>query len=126
MKIKEKAPEIPQQIYSYQELSNFHQDIQKYWSEPRTLTKDITYGSIAQKFNWEEMAVGLGVAKKIQHSSRKEGNKIIPLYIYQYDHEKFVQLNNKWNQYVEWRKKNDWITGKQNESLEQTAQEVNF
>lgn len=95
--------------YSDVELRDFHNKIQQFWEIPRTLAD----GQIAQKFNYEELAVAYGAARKDREH-------------YLYKPERYAQLNNLLNQYEDWKKKQDWIENKKTEELESMAEEVIF
>ena len=99
--------------YSDYELQDFHNKVQKFWSEPREVElKDGMFG-IAQKFNHPELHVAFGAAIKVKHG-------LGCVYLYNERYKDFVNL---WGQYESWRGKQDWIAGKNAEGYAQIASE---
>jgi hypothetical protein len=98
--------------YTESQLADFHTKIQRFWETPRTLAD----GQIAQKFNHQELHTAFGACKKVQHGAG---------YVYLYN-ERHKVLTNLWKQYEEWRKKQDWIGGKEVERLSGISEEIPF
>lgn len=103
-------------VYQPNELRDFHQKIQKFWGEPREVRLDDGMSGTAQKFNHQELAVAFGAARKVKHGIG---------YVYLYN-DRNKDLVNLWNQYEDWRKKQDWVEDKKTEELEQIANEIPF
>lgn len=106
----------PRHYYDH-ELADFHKKIQKFWNEPREVILPNGLSGTARKFRWDDMAVAYGAARKVQHGTR---------HVYQYNSERYAELNNLWTQYQDWLRKQDWIEGKLEEHLEATASEIPF
>lgn len=101
-------------IYTRFELEDFHQKIKRFRGEPRTLED----GTVAQKFDHQALQVAYGACRKVESGAGK--------FHYLYDSERFLALDNLWNQYEDWRRKQDWIDNKRSEGLEKIAEEVPF
>ena len=99
--------------YTDTELREFHTNIQKFWGEPRTVTVRVLGSGVAQKFDHEALAVAYGAARKVDSGSGR--------FHYLYGAERYRQLNNIWNQYEAWRKKQDWIADKNAEESAKSA-----
>lgn len=111
--------EEPPRPYSESELLDFHQKIQRFWGEPRTLSQEVYGGKIAQRFNWEEMAMAYGACRKVQH-----GLKYI--YLYNQDGKRDRELNNLWKQYLDYLRRKDYGEQKRLEELDKVAEEMAF
>lgn len=91
--------ETPPRVYTETELQNFHIKIQKFWDPPQEVNLQGGWSGTAQKFRHEDLHVAYGSARKVQH-----GKGFV--YLYNSRHKEFQNL---WEQYVEWRQKQDWI-----------------
>jgi hypothetical protein len=99
----------PERVYSEVELQDFHNKVQRFWREPKEVVLSNGLSGTAQKFDHEELAVAFGAARRVAHGVS---------HVYQYNSERNEKLQVLWGQYVEWRKKKDWIVNKQVEAYE--------
>lgn len=104
---------IPMRVYAESDLQDFHKKIQRFWSEPREVVLSKGMSGTAQKFDHDALAVAYGAARKVDSGAGK--------FHYLYSPERYGQLNNLWNQYDAWRKKQDWISNKNAEESAKSA-----
>lgn len=95
--------------YSEAELKDFHQKIQRFWLEPRTLED----GTVAQKFDWDALAVSFGACRWVPGANG--GRHLMA------NSERYAALVNLWDQYRDFRSKRDWVEERKNEELEMMA-----
>lgn len=101
----------PPRIYRASELEDFHKKIQRFGDEPRTLQD----GSVAQKFRWDDLAVAFGAMRVVKGAMGMSHYLGIP--------DRYEVLLKLWDQYGDWRRKQDWIAEQRGEAYQQTASE---
>lgn len=107
---EKKIDDFPsERTYSDSELRDFHEKIQRFWEEPRTLED----GSIAQRFAHQRLHVAFGAAREVKVGSGT-------YFLYNERHRAFSAL---WRQYEDWRRKQNWKEGREIEEFEQMASE---
>lgn len=92
--------------YSDFELKNFHNKIQRFWLEPRTLED----GTVAQKFDWDALAVSFGACRWVPGAGA--GKHLMAT------SERYAALVNLWDQYRDFRTLQDWKLERETERLE--------
>lgn len=92
--------------YSDVELRDFHNKIQRFWCEPRTLAS----GEMAQKFDWDALAVSFGACRWVPGAA---GGKHLMA-----TSERYAALVNLWDQYKDFRTLQDWKLERESERLE--------
>jgi len=107
-------------IYTDTELRDFHQKIQKFWDEPREVNGEAfgkRINGVARRFRHYDLHVAYGAAKKVRHGQHD---------VYLYIPDRYHQFENLWQQYEDWRKKQEWIENKNLEALDNIAEEIPF
>ena len=110
---------VVERTYSDRELQDFHNKIQKY-HEPKTIQNPNAedFGQTYLILNFNKLAVAFGAYREVDGSN---GAKY-----YLSTSERYLQLNNLWKQYEDYRRRLDWMADKEAERLEQVAETVAF
>ena len=115
---------VVERTYSDRELQDFHNKIQKY-HEPKTIQNPNAedFGQTYLILNFNKLAVAFGAFRIVEQGTDPEGK---PVKYYLSTPERYLQLNNLWKAYEDWRKKMDWVAEKEAERLEQVSETVAF
>lgn len=127
----------PTRTYSELELQKFHNLIQRFYGEPKTLEN----GEIAQKFYWDELAVHYGAMSRWLKRDRfldntrglemvKKGEKFIYMTVAGEDGtcKRMTSFMNLWKQYERYMQGKEWkkeaAVAHQTRAYEQMAEET--
>jgi len=110
---------VVERVYSDKELQDFHNLIQKY-HEPKTIQNPNAedFGQTYLILNFNKLAVAFGAYREVDGSN---GAKY-----YLSTSERYLQLNNLWKQYEDYRRKLDWVADREAERIGQISESVAF